>query len=290
MERPIVIETVSTLQERLAPERAARRSIGLVPTLGDLHEGHFSLIRRARAECDVVVVSDFVNPTQFGEGEDYQHYPRDLERDVQLCAREGVDIVFAPSHQEIYREGFATYVVQERLMEKLCGASRPAHFRGVTTIVAKLFNIVQPTASYWGQKDAQQVAVIKRMVADLNFAIKVVVCPIVRETDGLAISSRNRYLNSDQRQDALSLYRSLNKARELVASGETNSLRLCRQMREVIERTPSAKIDYVAIVHSETLEDVDNIDREVLVAVAARFGRARLIDNMLVSPPAKPRK
>jgi len=290
VERPIVIETVSALPERLAPERAAGRSIGLVPTMGDLHEGHLSLIRRARAECDVVVVSDFVNPTQFGAGEDYERYPRDLERDVQLCAMEGVDIVFAPYPHEMYREGFATYVVQEGLTEKLCGASRPVHFRGVTTIVAKLFNIVLPTASYWGQKDAQQVAVIKRMVVDLNFATRVVVCPIVREPDGLAISSRNRYLSSDQRQDALSLSRSLNKARQMIASGETNSGRLRRQMCEVIERTPSAKIDYVAIVHSETLEDVDNVDREVLVAVAARFGRARLIDNMLVSPPAKRRE
>ena len=290
MERPIVIETVSTLRERLAPERAARRSIGLVPTMGDLHEGHLSLIRRARAECDVVVVSDFVNPTQFGAGEDYERYPRDLERDVQLCAMEGVDIVFAPSHEEIYREGSVTYVVQEGLMEKLCGASRPAHFRGVTTIVAKLFNIVLPTASYWGQKDAQQVAVIKRMVADLNFATRVVVCPIVREPDGLAISSRNRYLSSDQRQDALSLSRSLNKAREMIASGETNSGHVLQRMRRIIEETSSAKLDYAAIVHSETLEDVDNIDREVLVAVAARFGGARLIDNVLVSPPAKPSK
>lgn len=290
MERPIVIETVSALRERLAPERAARRSIGLVPTMGDLHEGHLSLIRRARAECDVVVVSDFVNPTQFGAGEDYERYHRNLERDVQLCAMEGVDIVFAPSHEEIYREGFATYVVQEGLMEKLCGASRPAHFRGVTTIVAKLFNIVLPTASYWGQKDAQQVAVIKRMVADLNFATRVVVCPIVREPDGLAISSRNRYLSSDQRQDALSLSRSLNKAREMIASGETNSGHVLQRMRRIIEETSSAKVDYAAIVHPESLEDVDNIDREVLVAVAARFGRARLIDNALVSPPAKPSK
>jgi pantoate--beta-alanine ligase len=258
--------------------------------MGDLHEGHLSLIRRARAECDVVVVSDFVNPTQFAAGEDYERYPRNLESDVELCAMEGVDIVFAPSPHEMYREGSATYVVQEGLTEKLCGASRPVHFRGVTTIVAKLFNIVLPTASYWGQKDAQQVTVIKRMVVDLNFATRVVVCPIVREPDGLAISSRNRYLSSDQRQDALSLSRSLNKVREMIASGETNSAPLRRQMCEVIERTPSAKIDYVAIVHSETLEDVDNIDREVLVAVAARFGRARLIDNILVSPPAQTRK
>ena len=285
-----MLKTVSAVRERLAPERASGRTIGLVPTMGDLHEGHLSLIRRARADCDVVVVSDFVNPSQFGAGEDYERYPRDLERDVGLCAEEGVDVVFAPSPQEMYDEEFTTYVVLERLTDKLCGASRPSHFRGVTTVVAKLFNIVQPTSSYWGQKDAQQVVVIKRMVADLNFPVGVVVCPIAREPDGLAISSRNRYLTPEERRDAAILYRSLCGAKDEIASGERNPPRVIRQIRTAIKRARSAKIDYVAIVHPESLEDVDNIDGEALMAVAAWFGKARLIDNMLVSPPAGPGK
>jgi len=290
VERPALIQTVSAVRRRLAPERAAARTIGLVPTMGDLHEGHLSLIRRGRSDSDVLVVSDFVNPTQFGPGEDYRRYPRDLDRDAHICAQESVDVLFAPSDDEMYSESFSTYVVQETLTNKLCGASRPGHFRGVTTVVAKLFNIIRPDMSYWGQKDAQQVAVIKRMVKDLDFPVRVVVCPTVREPDGLAISSRNRYLSPPQRKDATSLYRALQKTKEIVASGETNSSRLLPEIRATIAQAPSARIDYAAIVHPETLQDVDNIDREALVAVAAWFGSARLIDNLLISPPDRPRK
>ncbi len=286
MKPPIVAETVQSLRKLLAPHRAAAKKIGFFPTLGGMHEGHLALIRRARAESDILVVSIFVNPTQFGPGEDYRRYPRNLKTDLKLCAQEGVDYAFVPSVEEIYPDGFVTYVVQEKLTEKLCGASRPGHFRGVTTVVAKLFNIVQPDVAYFGQKDPQQAAVIRRMVADLNLPIRIVVCPTVREPDGLAMSTRNQYLSPEDRQDALCLYHSLAEAKRMIESGETDPRPIMKKMSQIIENSPSAKLDYVAIVDPESLEDIHKIDRRVLVAVAAWIGRARLIDNMLLSPPS----
>ena len=261
-----------------------RGSVGLVPTMGFLHAGHMALVSRARAENHVVVVTIFVNPTQFGPNEDLATYPRDLDRDLALLQQAGVDLVFIPDASEMYPEGFSSYVTVEGLSERLEGASRPGHFRGVATVVAKLFNIVPADHAYFGQKDAQQVVVIKRMVRDLNFRHEIVVVPTVREEDGLALSSRNVYLNGEEQQAALALSRGLFLARDLYQAGERDAETLRSAVRRVLAAEPLARTDYVTVSDAETLEELDRIDRPALVAVAASIGRTRLIDNVPLPP------
>jgi len=262
--------------------REGGRKVGFVPTMGYLHDGHLSLIRLARGMCDTLVVSVFVNPTQFGPSEDFARYPRDLERDKRLCESGGTDILFAPETSDMYPEDFSTYVVEEKLSLPLCGRSRPTHFRGVTTVVAKLFNIVQPTFAVFGQKDAQQAFVIKRMVRDLNFDVEIIVAPIVREKDGLAMSSRNRYLSPKERKEATAIFRALSRVRQMVQEGERRALPLIKVIRDEIVRTETGQLDYAEIVDTKTLSPVEVIDDDVLVAVAAWFGDARLIDNIII--------
>jgi pantoate--beta-alanine ligase len=266
--------------------RAGKR-VGFVPTMGALHEGHLSLVRTARAQSDIVVVSVFVNPTQFGPAEDFSKYPRDPERDAAMLAAEKTDCLFLPETEEMYPAGAESWVTVAGLGEKLDGRSRPGHFRGVTTVVAKLFNIVQPDFAFFGQKDAAQVAIISKMVRDLNFDVRVVVCPIVRETDGLAMSSRNAYLNPEQRKQALVLYRSLMRVQNLVDRGETSAARLSVAGTQVIAEEPAVKLDYFEIVDRATLDPVTDISAGALVAVAAYVGATRLIDNLIVMGPGR---
>ncbi|NLG83579.1 MAG: pantoate--beta-alanine ligase [Firmicutes bacterium] len=277
-------KTVKEVREAIAAARREGKSIGFVPTMGYLHDGHLALIRRARAENGFVVVSIFVNPTQFGPNEDFARYPRDLARDLDLCRGAGVDLVFAPEVAQMYPPGFQTYVEVEELSQGLCGASRPGHFRGVATVVTKLFNIVTPDRAYFGEKDAQQLRVIKRMVVDLNFPLEIVAVPTVREPDGLAMSSRNTYLSPQERQAALVLYRALCLAKDLFVRGERRAEEILARMRELIAAEPLARIDYVAIVDDETLAPVERIDRPVLVALAVFIGPTRLIDNIVLKP------
>ena len=262
--------------------RAGKR-VGFVPTMGALHEGHLSLVRTARAQTDVVIVSVFVNPTQFGPNEDFSRYPRDPERDTAMLAAEKTDYVFLPSTKEMYPAGAESWVTVEGLSEKLDGRSRPGHFRGVTTVVAKLFNIVQPDLAFFGQKDAAQVAVISKMVRDLNFDVHIVVCPIVREADGLAMSSRNAYLNPEQRKQALVLHRSLMRVQHLIDRGETSTARLLVAGKQVMAEEPAVKLDYFEIVDRATLDPVSDVSPGALVAVAAYVGSTRLIDNIFVA-------
>ncbi len=250
--------------------------------MGALHEGHLSLVRAARASCDVVAASIFVNPTQFGPNEDLAKYPRSFDRDRELLEREGVDLLFAPSVEEMYPAKAATWVIVEGLSDKLDGRSRPGHFRGVTTVVAKLFHVVEPDAAFFGQKDAAQVAVIRRMVRDLSLPVEIVVCPIVRESDGLAMSSRNAYLNPEQRKQALVLHRSLVRVQELVDAGERNAEKLVATGREEFAQENSARLDYFEIVDPDTLDPVPDISGGALAAVAAIVGGTRLIDNILI--------
>jgi pantoate--beta-alanine ligase len=271
----------------IAEVRAAcsgHKRLGLVPTMGALHEGHLSLIRAAKAQCDSVAVSIFVNPTQFGPTEDLSKYPRQFEQDCRLLEKEDVDILFAPPVEAIYPNGAVTWVVVEGLSEKLDGRSRPGHFRGVTTIVAKLFHIVQPKVAFFGQKDAAQLAVIRHMVRDLNFPVEIVACPIVREGDGLAMSSRNAYLNPEERGRALVLYRSLQQVQEQFRSGERNAAALISTGKGVIAQEPQVVLDYFEIVDPDTLDAVERVERKALVAVAARVGSTRLIDNVVLEP------
>jgi pantoate--beta-alanine ligase len=273
-----------TIDEMRVASRAARRGgqrVGLVPTMGALHEGHLSLVRAARAGSDVVAGSIFVNPTQFGPNEDLGKYPRSFDRDCEMLDREGVDFVFAPSVEEMYPAGAVTWVTVEGLSEKLDGKSRPGHFRGVTTVVSKLFHIVEPDRAFFGQKDAAQVAVIQRMVRDLNLPVEIVVCPIVREADGLAMSSRNAYLSAEERKRALVLKRSLLRVRELIDAGEQNPSMLVAAGRDEISKESGVRLDYFEIVDPETLEPVPDTSRGALVAVAAYVGMTRLIDNMV---------
>lgn len=262
--------------------RKAEKSIGFVPTMGYLHEGHLSLVRIARGENDVVVVSIFVNPTQFGPNEDYDEYPRDLERDLKLLEKENVDFVFNPSVEEMYPKGYSTYVIVEGLTEVLCGRSRPGHFKGVTTVVTKLFNIVNPTRAYFGQKDAQQFRVLKRMVEDLNMDVEMVEAPIVREADGLAMSSRNVYLSSKEREQALSLYESLNLAKKAIEDGERDVEKIKEIMRKNFSKYDKVKVDYIEIVDEKDLRQLSKVEGKVLIAVAAFVGKTRLIDNMIL--------
>lgn len=250
--------------------------------MGALHEGHLSLVRAARAATDVVAASIFVNPTQFGPNEDLAKYPRSFERDCELLERSGVSFLFAPSVEEMYPPGAVTWVTVEELSGKLDGASRPGHFRGVTTVVAKLFHIVEPDAAFFGQKDAAQVAIIRRMVRDLNLAVEIVTCPIVREADGLAMSSRNAYLNTERRKQALVLHRSLQRVAELVKAGERDAARLAAAGREEFARENGVRLDYFEIVNPETLDPVADVSRGALVAVAAYVGTTRLIDNVVI--------
>ena len=262
--------------------RKPGRPLGLVPTMGALHEGHLSLVRAARASCDAVAVSIFVNPTQFGPNEDLAKYPRSFERDRELLEREGVDVLFAPSVEEMYPGGAVTWVTVEGLSSKLDGRSRPTHFRGVTTVVAKLFHIIEPDVAFFGQKDAAQVAVIRRMVRDLNLPVEIAVCPTVREADGLAMSSRNAYLDAGQRKQALVLHRSLMRVKQLVDAGELSAAKLAAAGREEFAAERSVRLDYFEIVDPETLDPVAEVSKGALVAVAAYVGPTRLIDNVLL--------
>jgi len=265
--------------ESRAVRRAAKR-LGFVPTLGALHDGHLSLVRAARASCDVVAASIFVNPTQFGPNEDLAKYPRSFDRDRELLEREGVELLFAPSVEEMYPAGAVTWVTVEGLSDKLDGRSRPGHFRGVTTVVAKLFHVVEPDAAFFGQKDAAQVAIIRRMVRDLNLSVEIVVCPIVREPDGLAMSSRNTYLDPGQRKRALVLHRSLMRMQKLAEAGEREAAKLAAAGREEFAQVLSVHLDYLEIVHPDTLDPVKDISGGALAAVAAFVGSTRLIDNL----------
>lgn len=274
------VNTISEVRAFVQEKRSAGKIIGFVPTMGYLHEGHASLMKAAKAKCDIVIVSIFVNPTQFGPGEDLETYPRDLVRDQNTCEAVGVDLVFAPEATEMYPEGYSTYVDCEgEITKQLCGASRPTHFKGVTSVVAKLFNIVQPDFAFFGQKDAQQVAVIEKMVRDLNMTVKIVPCPIVRESDGLAMSSRNTYLSVEQRKDALVLSQSLEIAKNKIQNGERDANRIKSAIRDHITSSPLAEIDYVSLVDVKTLLPLTVIEDEFLIALAVKFGKTRLIDN-----------
>lgn len=277
-----VISSVAHMKQWSRSRLVEGKSIGFVPTMGFLHEGHLSLMRRARLENALVVVSIFVNPTQFGANEDYASYPRDPKNDLKKCQTAGVDAVLVPSAEEIYPPGAQTFVTVEKISTPLCGASRPGHFRGVATIVLKLFNIVGPTRAYFGEKDYQQLQVIRTMVRDLNVDVEIVACPTVRESDGLAMSSRNSYLSPAERRQAVCLCEALREAESLVEHGETTSQRLIQAMSSRIRREPDANIDYVRVVHPETLEDVDIVRGKALAALAVRIGRTRLIDNRIL--------
>jgi len=274
------MKVLSTIADFKQARRKISTSLGFVPTMGYLHEGHLSLVRLARAENEMVAVSIFVNPTQFGPTEDLAKYPRDTERDLGLLRKEGVDLVFMPSPEDMYPEGFSTWVDVEKVTDRLEGEFRPGHFRGVATVVAKLFNTVEPTRAYFGQKDAQQAVMIKKMVADLDMNLEVVVAPTVREPDGLAMSSRNVYLNPKERQAALVLWKSLNLARELWSKGERDANNIRHQMVFLIRKEPLADIGYVSIADPDTLEELSRIDRSALVSMAVRIGKTRLIDNI----------
>lgn len=280
-----IATTIDEVREQIAQWKAAGRTVGLVPTMGYLHEGHQSLMDAARQACDAVVVSVFVNPIQFGPNEDFDNYPRDLERDAELCEAHGVDLVFHPSADEMYPAGFNTYVTADALAETLCGASRPGHFRGVCTVVTKLFNIVQPDLAFFGQKDAQQLAIVKGMVRDLNLPVRVVGCPIVREDDGLAKSSRNTYLTEAERQAALVLSRAVAAGQHAVEAGERDAHALKRLMLDILESEPLARVDYLEVVDGLTMQPIERIGSTALVALAVYIGSTRLIDNFIFEEP-----
>ena len=278
-----VFNSVNDMQNWCKHKKRQGLTIGLVPTMGYLHAGHVSLVKEAARRCDIVVISIFVNPTQFCAGEDFADYPRDIERDLKTLKEEKVDAIFAPAARDMYREGYNSWVELEgEITAKLCGASRVGHFKGVTTVVSKLFNICLPDMAFFGQKDAQQAMVIEKMVQELNFPLTIVRVPIMREADGLAMSSRNVYLSDEQRQQALVLNRSLNKAQQLAENGERNAARLKQMIREMIAAAPQAKVDYIEIYDADDLGDVEEIQSRVLIALAVKFGNTRLIDNLIV--------
>ncbi|WP_018248242.1 pantoate--beta-alanine ligase [Orenia marismortui] len=277
-----ILKKISEVREYVKARRKEGKSIALVPTMGYLHQGHLTLMKKAKEDNDIVIASIFVNPTQFGPTEDYEDYPRDLERDVNLAKEIGVDIIFAPEVEEIYLKDELTTVTVDSLNERLCGGSRSGHFDGVCTIVSKLFNIVNPDRSYFGQKDAQQVLIIKKMVDDLNFDIKIVTVPIVREEDGLAMSSRNKYLNKEERKAALVLYSSLKLAKKLIVSGERNANFIKEEIISLINQEELAEIDYVKIVKQSNIEEINEIEGEILIALAVYIGQTRLIDNLML--------
>ncbi|MFZ0806796.1 MAG: pantoate--beta-alanine ligase [Candidatus Sulfotelmatobacter sp.] len=280
-----VHSTVSEMREASRTLRRAGQRLGFVPTMGALHQGHRSLVLAAKASCDAVVASIFVNPTQFGPKEDLARYPQSFERDCEMLEREGVELLFAPSVEEMYPAGAVTWVTVEGLSEKLDGRSRPGHFRGVTTVVAKLFHIVDPDAAFFGQKDAAQLAIIRRLVRDLNFPIEIVGCPIVREADGLALSSRNAYLNPDQRKQALALHHALMHVEKMASAGESSAERLAIAGKQEFVGATGVELDYFEIVNPQTLDSVENVSQGALVAVAAYVGTTRLIDNLLLNKP-----
>lgn len=283
MKNMLVIKDIASMKKWCRKAKEEGKIIGFVPTMGALHEGHLSLIRKARKDCDVVVVSIFVNPTQFGPGEDFERYPRNLSQDIILCEKEGVDFVFAPSSKDMYPEGYSTWVeVSGKLTQILEGAHRPGHFRGVTTVVTKLFNIVDPHYSYFGEKDYQQALVVKRMVEDLNMDTQIVVMPTVRERDGLACSSRNSYLTGEKREAARILYKSLVEAKKMIENGEKDASRILSALENFIKKEPLARIDYITLADPKTLEPVKKIEGEVVVALAVKIGDVRLIDNMRI--------
>ena len=276
-----VVRDIEGMRDLVERTRAAGRLVGLVPTMGFFHEGHLELMRRARTECGVVVVTLFVNPTQFGPSEDYDAYPRDFERDSALAEAVGVDYLFSPEAGEMYPEGFQTTVSVKELSEVMCGEDRPGHFDGVATVVAKLFNIIPAHRAYFGQKDAQQLLVIRRMARDLNFPIEIIAVPTVREEDGLAMSSRNSYLSPEERLAATVLYRSLEAAASLIESGENSTGVIREEMEQVISTEPLVNLEYVTICDNIYLQPLSELSGEVLLALAARVGRARLIDNIV---------
>lgn len=276
------LETIADAQAFCGRLRQEGKRLGFVPTMGALHEGHLALVRAARRRCDSVAVSIFVNPLQFGPNEDFAKYPRSLEHDRQLLEAENVDVLFTPSVEEMYPAGASTIVHVEGLSERLCGKSRPGHFRGVTTVVAKLFHVVQPHIAFFGQKDAAQVAILRKMVRDLDFPLEIAVEPTVREKDGLALSSRNAYLDPQQRKHALVLYRALMRVQTLVDQGEARASNLVEAGRSVMAEEPEVRLDYLEIVNSDTLEPVEDVSRGALVAVAAYLGSTRLIDNVML--------
>ena len=277
-----VLTTKAEVRRTVAGVRARGGSVGLVPTMGYLHEGHLSLARRARAECDLVIVSIFVNPTQFGPSEDLDRYPRDLDRDLALCGKEGVDVVFFPETGEMYGPGYATWVQVELLGDYLCGGSRPTHFRGVTTVCSKLFGICTPDRAYFGQKDAQQAFIIRRMVEDLDQGLEIVVCPTIREADGLALSSRNVYLSPEQRAQASTLRRALVEAERVVAAGERSAAAVKAAVAATLAEAPLGRPDYVELVETASLQPVQQLRGQVLLALAVWFGNTRLIDNTIM--------
>ncbi len=277
-----IIHDIKEMKALVQEVRRQQKTIGFVPTMGCLHEGHLALMKEAKSKTDFVVASIFVNPIQFGVGEDYEEYPRDLNRDSFLVESAGVDAVFTPPVKEMYPHGYATFVDVQQLTDKLCGKSRPGHFRGVTTVVTKLFNIIQPDIAFFGQKDAQQSIILQKMVEDLNMNLKIDTIPTVREVDGLAMSSRNSYLNPEERKAALVLYRSLTAAQKLIESGERNTNVLIKQMNELISLEPLAKIDYIEILSFPDLAETEYLLGRNLIALAVFIGKTRLIDNMVV--------
>lgn len=280
-----IIESVSEMQQQADMWRGEGKRIALVPTMGYLHAGHLTLMQKAQTHADIVVMSVFVNPTQFGPGEDFERYPRDFENDIRLATEVGVDAAFSPEAAEMYPEGYQTYVDVTRVTLPLCGKSRPGHFRGVTTVVNKLFNIVKPHVAMFGEKDFQQLVTIRRMVKDLNMDVEVLGHPIVRESDGLALSSRNVYLTSEQRQEALRLSQSLREAQTLIQSGERRSDIILKRVREILKAGKDMRIDYAELRHPETLEEVSRIDGPTLLALAVFLGTTRLIDNCVLNIP-----
>lgn len=283
--RFVMLNSVHEVHNYSRQARSLGKKIGLVPTMGYLHEGHLSLVREIKKHCDLVVVSIFVNPTQFSPNEDLDSYPRDLDRDIKLLEKEGVNAVFYPQPEEIYPANFSTYVDVEELNKRFEGTTRPTHFRGVTTVVSILFNAVSPNVAVFGQKDAQQAAVIKKMVKDLKFDIDIIVAPIIREENGLAMSSRNIYLTEEERDDATILFRALRHAKFLVDQGERSAAEIKKHMKEMINAINSSELDYVAVVESELFLEVDELEEgsDYFILVACRFGKARLIDNFLIS-------
>lgn len=279
-----IVKTIVEIRNVISRFKKDGKSIALVPTMGCFHEGHLSLIRQAGRDCDVLVVSIFVNPAQFGTGEDYEYYPRDLKRDADLAEREKVDFIFAPGAEGMYPSGYAAFVEVEGLSKIMCGKTRPIHFRGVVTIVMKLFNLIQPDIAYFGQKDAQQAVIIRKMASDLNMNVEIRVLPIVREEDGLAMSSRNEYLSNEERRTATILHRALLRAKKEIAGGKRNAGEIKETMTEMLESERLARLDYIAIVDPKNLHEIASIDEPALIAVAVWFGKTRLIDNIIVNP------
>lgn len=277
-----IVRSIRLMREISRKQKCKGRSIGFVPTMGALHEGHLSLIRKARKENNFLVVSIFVNPTQFGKMEDFKRYPRALEKDALLCKRAGVDVIFYPSAKDMYPSEYKTYVEVEDLNQVLCGNSRPGHFRGVATVVTKLLNIVSPNRAYFGQKDAQQAVIIRKIVSDLNLPVKVEVLPTVRQADGLALSSRNIYLKPQERIDALGLFQSLKLAKDLIRQGKTDSSAIINSMRKLIRAKKNAKVDYIAIVDAQNLTPLRKVSGKCLIALAVWIGKIRLIDNLKI--------